>query len=309
MLEFSAGLKVLESTEPIHISNFIDLMDPTSLVGIERLGAEDLLRRSRARKLALESVLTRSTQGIEPAMRLLEDAISLCQTDPYILHKYIEGRMAMGEMLYDKGEFEAAEMNYREALVEPDYPLAWRAYLGLGTVQAAGGKWEDARRSYMMSISKNLDNPRAYHNLGKLERVMGNMDEAVSALERSLQLELGAPAASDLSRIYMELGINLEKALRLAEQAVSWEPGADHYITLGWAHNRLGDHREGEEAMSEAVEIDPANTKALLGLAMMLLSRGETGRAQAVLSELIDIGKDDVYSRRARQKLAELGGR
>jgi Flp pilus assembly protein TadD len=217
--------------------------------------------------------------------------------------------MIIGRTLYGRGDFEGAERNYLEALVEPGYPLAWRAYLGLGTVQAAGGDWEGARASYMMSIEKNRDNPRAYHNLGKLERVVGNMNAAVAALERSLELEGDAGVASDLSRVYMELGINPEKAARLAEQAVSWQPSADHYITLGWARNRIGDYRKGEEAMLEALEVESDNTEAMSGLATMRLSRGDTEGARAVLQRLVGLGKDDMYSRRARQKLAELESR
>jgi Flp pilus assembly protein TadD len=309
MLEFSAGLKVFESTESVHISNFLRTYEPLSLNGTERFPLDETVRRSRARKLALESAVLASTKGISAAMESLDEAFSLSPTDPYIIHKYIEGRMIIGNMLHTRGDFEGARVNYLQALVEPDYPLAWRAHLGLGTAQAADGDRGAARKSYMASLEKNPDNPRAYHNLGKLERIEGNMDAAVAALERSLQLEADADVASDLSRLYMEFGIKPEEALTLAEQSVSWEPGADHYITLGWAYNRLGEHREGEEAMSQAIEIDPDNTEALLGLATMLLSRGDTQRARAVLTELVGLGIDDVYSRRAKQKLAEFGSR
>jgi len=309
MLEFSAGLKVIESTEPVHIANFLDLAEPLSLAGAERLSAEDLARRSRARKLAMESVLLVSRRGMEIAMPVLDEAFSLCPTDPYILHKYVEGRMIMGSMLYSKGDFEGARMEYHGALVDPGYPLAWRAYLGLGTAQAATGDLAGARESYMMSLERNQDNPRAYHNLGKLERVAGDIYAAMEAFEHSLRLEGDAGVASDLSRVYMELGINLEKAARLAEQAVSWEPSPDHYITLGWAHNRLGDNREGEEAMLKALKADPDNTEAMWGLAAIRLSSGDTEGARSVLKHLVTLGKDDVYSRRARQKLAELEDR
>lgn len=306
MLEFSAGLKVFESTESVHISNFLDLIEPLSSIGIDRFGADDILRRTKARKLALEAAVLRSRQGMESAMPLLVEAFSLCPTDPYIIHKYMEGRMIVGQVLYGLGDCEGAKTNYLGALVERDYPLAWRAYLGLGTAQAASGDWDGARGSYLRSIEKNADNPRAYHSLGKLERVAGKMNEALAAFEHSFRLEPDARVASDLSRIYMELGINLEIAARLAEQAVSWEAGADHYITLGWARNRLGECRKGEEAMLKALEIEPGNTEAMSGLATMRLSRGDTEGARAVLRELVGLGMDDVYSRKARQKLAEL---
>jgi spermidine synthase len=308
MLEFSAGLKVFESTEAIHISGFLDLIESPPTVGNGNLDAEDMRRRTRARKLALESVVEVKSRGADAAVPLLEEAYSLSPTDPYVIHKFVENRLILGHALYAAGDFEGARGNYLAALVEPDYPLAWRAYLGLGTSQAAGGEWDAARTSYMRSIQRNPDNPKAYHNLGKLERVVGNMDAAVVALKRSFEIEPEAGVASDLSRVYLELGINLETAADLAEQAVAWEAAPAHYITLGWALNRLGEYRRGEDALVKAIELDPGNTEAMWGLAAMRLSRGDIQGARTVLRELVTLGKDDAYSRRARKKLAELEG-
>jgi spermidine synthase len=306
MLEFSAGLRVLESTEYVHLSNFLDLIDPSRAVSIEGLGGEDVLHRAEARKLAIRAALAMSEQTTVNALPLLEEALSLSPTDPYIIDKYIEARMIVGNALYMEGDYDGAASNYLAALIGPDQPMAWRVYLGLGTSLAAGGNLDGARRSYLRSIELNPDNPMAYHDLGKLERVDGNMEAAVAAFEQSLQLEPDADVASDLSRVYMELGANLDAAARLAEQAVSWQAGADHYITLGWARNRLGEYRKAEEAMAKASEIEPDNTEALSGLATMRLARGDIEGARSILRRLIGLGKDDAYSRRARRQMAEL---
>jgi tetratricopeptide (TPR) repeat protein len=309
LLEFSAGRKVFESTESVHISNFVDLIELPPTGALEGIAAQDLLARVEARRLALRASVAMSGQGIDAAMPLLEEAFSLSPTDPYILHKYIEGRMAVGSKLYSQGDCEGAKSNYLEALVVPDHPLAWLAYLGLGSAQAACGDQDGARRSYMQSIEKNPYNPRAYHNLGKLERVMGNIDRAAAALERSLELEPDAGPASDLSRIYIEMGRNLERAVSLAEQAVSWEPSSDHYTTLGWARNVLGDYKRGEQAILKAIELEPGNTEAIWSLGLMRLTHGDIDEARAVLRDLIALGKNDMYSRLARQKMEELKGR
>jgi spermidine synthase len=309
LLEFSAGLKVFKSTESVHISRFIDLIESPPAVALEGVTAQDLLARLEARRLAMRASVALSGQGIDAAMPLLEEAFSMSPTDPYILHKYIEGRMAVGNNLHDQRDYEGAKSNYLEALAVPDHSLAWLAYLGLGMAQVASGDGDGARQSYRQSIERNPYNPRAYHNLGKLERVMGNTDRAAAALERSLELEPGAGPASDLSRIYIEMGTNLEKAVRLAEQAVSWEASSDHYITLGWARNVLGDYQGGEEAILKALEMEPGNTEAMWGLGQMRLTQGNIDGARTVLRELLALGKNDMYSRLARQKMDELKGR
>jgi len=306
MLEFSAGLKVLQTTKAVHLSNFMGIIEPPPGGMVPGDSLEALQTRTEGRRLALAGAVAASEQGIDAAMPLFDRAYALSPSDPYVLHKYVEGRMFIGNTLYAQGDYDGAGSSYLKALVEPDYPLAWRAHLGLGIVQASAGDHEAARRSYELSIAKNPYNPRAYHNLGKLERVVGNVDGAMEAFERALELERDAGVASDLSRIYMELGVNLEKAERLAEQAVYWEASAEHYVTLGWAHNRLGDNRKAEQAMVKAVNLEPGNTEAMFGLATMKLAQGDIDGGRAVLQELVELGKTDVYSKRANQKLREL---
>jgi spermidine synthase len=309
LLEFSAGLRRSEPTGAVQISNFVDLIELPP-VGEGMIGDIETVRtRAEARKLALKGAVALSKGGISAAMPLFDEAYSLSPGDAYVLQKYVEGRMILGQRYYGEGDYQKAVESYLMALTEPDHPLAWQARLGLGMALAALGDYDGARESFETSIGQNPDNPRAYRGLGTLNRVTGNMQQAMAAFERSFELEPDAGAASDLSRVYMEMGVRLKTAAELAKEAVSWEPNASHYITLGWAHNRLGDDRGADRAMLKAIEMEPDNTEARFALATMRLARDDTEGAEAMLRDIVRLGKNDRYTSLATQKLRELEGR
>ena len=308
LLEFSAGLKGFEATETVHLSNFIGLMALPPVADWDDPDFQRLHTRMEARKTAVEAVVDLAKLGAESVMPLFARAYALSPSDPYVQDKYIEMRMMLGRKLYAEGDYEGARDNFLAALALPGHPLAWQAHLGLGTALAAIGDREGARENFRAAIALHPDNARAYHYLGRLERVTGHAEEAAAALERSLKLEPDPGVASDLSRIYMEMGIHLDQALHLAQEAVTWEASPEHYITLGWAYNRLGEDRPAEKAMLKAIEMAPDDTEAMFDLATMRLARDDVDGAVESLEALVALGKDDRFSRLAAERLRELRG-
>lgn len=96
-----------------------------------------------------------------------------------------EEHVTLGLAYEKKGEFGPALEQYEEAA--KNIPLA---FLYMGNVHYQTGNYDDAERCYRMAISKTGD-PRAYNNLAWL---------------------------------YYQQGMNLQEALRLAEEAVRREP-------------------------------------------------------------------------------------
>jgi spermidine synthase len=306
LLEFSAGLRSFESTESIQLANFVAMLEAPPLAGLTDLDSTRVRRQVEARRLALEGTVAQAHGGIGPTLPLLERADSLNPHDAYIHYKYVEGMLTVGNRLYEEGDHAGARDAYLKALAGPESPLAWRVRIGLGSALAAMGDYENARRSLALSIGQNPDNPRAYHSLGRLERIAGRMPEAVTALETSLELEPDAGVASDLSRIYMELGTNLDRAARLAGEAVAWDPTPEHYVTLGWAYNRLGEAGKAERAVLKALDMQPDDTEALYARATMRLAAGDVEAAEAALKRIVALGKHDQYSLLAARKLREV---
>ena len=65
----------------------------------------------------------------------------------------------------------------------------------------------------------------------------------------------------ELSRLYLRAGQKLDRALALAQRAVALRPIADNYFILGWASDVNGKSEEAKTALTQAIQLDPKETK------------------------------------------------
>ncbi len=96
-------------------------------------------------------------------------------------------QMQLGLFYANRGDADAAETAYREAL--RINPQMVGAYLNLADLMRAGGKDDEARELLLKALAIAPDNGSVLHSLGLLETRAGNKDKALDYLGRAAKLE------------------------------------------------------------------------------------------------------------------------
>jgi tetratricopeptide (TPR) repeat protein len=128
---------------------------------------------------------------------------------------------------YEKiGNFGAAEQKFTEAIkLYPD--VLYTAYWHLGNLYAQQGKLIEAERAYEKAVKNNPDD---------------------------------ADSHNALAWFYADHGIKLDRAIELAQKALSLSPESAYILdTLGWAYYKKGDRTQALQYLARAAGKEPNN--------------------------------------------------
>lgn len=133
----------------------------------------------------------------------------------------------------------------------------------LGDVLRVNQRWEPAAEVYTRLVDQiDPDNPRNwryyYVRAIALERA-GRWDEAEADFLQALELSPNHPDVLNyLGYTWVDMGMNLDRALGMIQQAVALDPGNGYIIdSLGWAYYRLGHYAEAVPVLECAVDLVP----------------------------------------------------
>jgi tetratricopeptide (TPR) repeat protein len=165
----------------------------------------------------------------------------------------------------------------------PERPDAARA---LGDFLRIDERYREAVTAYDTAQERSGDNVdwRLYYTRGiALERAK-QWERAESDLLKALELEPDQPLVLNyLGYSWIEQGVNLERAKKMIEKAVSQRP-QDGYIadSLGWALYRLGNYPDAVIHLERAVALEPGDPviNDHLGDAYWLAGRRDEARFQ-----------------------------
>ncbi len=134
---------------------------------------------------------------------------------------------ALGDLLRVDEQFDESAQVYSKAiaLVGGERPRDWRFFYLRGIANERRGAWEEAESDFLRALELNPSQPQVLNYLGYS---------------------------------WAEMGINLQRALGMIEQAVRSNPG-DGYIvdSLGWAIFKLNRFDEAVQILEEAVKLSP----------------------------------------------------
>lgn len=192
----------------------------------------------------------------ENSLRLFQHTVSVTKGN-YVAHNIF------ANALRERGEFEAAEENYKKAImINPGF---WPAYNNLGIAYSFQRKYHDAIPLYLEAIRLNSDEPAIRFNLG-------------DALMRTGRIE--------------------EAQVRFAE-AVRMRPNdATYHNSLAVSMIKQGKHDEALIALRRAISLDPEHAGAHHNLAMILAHQNNFQEAVSHFKEALRIRADYTEARR-----------
>jgi tetratricopeptide (TPR) repeat protein len=133
-----------------------------------------------------------------------------------------------------------------------------RFQAGLGLLDHALGRGEQALAAYQKAVQLDPTDPLAWNNLALVHRDLGRPDEALRACQQALELDPSAERPwTTLGRIYAGLGRlqdasqALHKATRLAAK------DARPWLALGKVERDLGRLKQARSALAKATRLDP----------------------------------------------------
>ncbi len=236
-------------------------------------------------------------------------AVSLCYLRSYLNSSRFEGnkrkqeRYNMGRDYWDKGKYEAAVSEFKEAInIDPIYA---DAHCGLGRVYLGQGKLIEAKNSVKESLRLKNNN---YSDARKLSNALENYrlglnflnnrqwDKAITEFQAAINLEpIFTDAHYKLSRAYLATD-NLEAAKNAAEGALRLTDNYLHarklleaisfyHVGLSFLDDWLYD--EAIDKFKAAIDREPIFTGAHCKLGQTYLGRGDLIAAKHSANEAL----------------------
>ena len=149
------------------------------------------------------------------------------------------------------------------AEAEPDNP---EIHITLGDTLRREERYDEASQSYDAAIALIEEPTRAnwlvYFARAITHERMDRWELAEADFRFSLELNPGQPSVLNyLGYSFVEMGINLDEALAMIEEAVAAGPNSGYIVdSLGWVQYRLGDYAEAVvnlERATELMAVDP----------------------------------------------------
>lgn len=106
------------------------------------------------------------------------------------------------------------------------------------------GRHDQARSWLAQLLAEGIESAILYNLYGVQLVKAGDLAGGLEALNKALKLEPNNPGVqNNLAFTLAEMGVYLERALKLARQALMKDPENHEYLdTLGWIYHKMGNH-------------------------------------------------------------------
>ncbi len=141
--------------------------------------------------------------------------------------------MAMGNIEYDSGRIDEAEVEYKKALALD--PLEMKSLFGLGKVYLKKGMFKEAEKAFRKTLAVYPFYDNAYMELGVLYYKQGKPDEAKQAWIKAITIEPNNAEANKCLAIFYKEQKDYAMAAYYARQLrrMGLEPPADFMKSIG----------------------------------------------------------------------------
>ena len=197
-----------------------------------------------------------------------------------------------------------AEQQLNQILrLEPNDATALNLF---GTIRAKQGKLKEAEGLFLRAIRVDSRLIGAHMNLAYLYLLRGEPDKTATQLEKVLSLDpVNADAAYRLAWVLLSQG-RFDDCIALVEKAKQSQTlSAPMLAVLGDAYRRKGNAIKAEESYLLALDAENTNADALLGMAQLSQTKGDTTTAVAYVDRASNVtNSPELLSKLARVALS-----
>jgi tetratricopeptide (TPR) repeat protein len=215
----------------------------------------------------------------------------------------------VGNLLFDRGNYAAAEHTYRSVLAaDPNYAPA---LAGLARLDAGRGRLEAAIRRYRR-VTRTLPLPEYVIALGEVEQAAGRViaaqrDYELVGVEIRLLRAGGVNTDVDLALFEANHG-SVAQGVRLARRAYAAAPGVRSADALSWALSQAGSDQQALRFSGEAMRLGSRDPSFLYHAGIVARRAGLVEQARGFLSTLLNQNPrfSPLYGPRARRALERM---
>ncbi|MFN0195239.1 MAG: tetratricopeptide repeat protein [Planctomycetaceae bacterium] len=149
-----------------------------------------------------------------------------------------------------------------------------------GTAYFERGQYAFARGDFERAVADQPDNADYIHNLAAAKKKQGDLAGAEQAYRRALWVDPShQPSYHSLAQLYVEQNRDGE-ALALVQEWTDIEPfSAEPHVETAWLQREMGNPAAAEQALQQALRVDPKHPKALAHLGQVYQDSGQSERA------------------------------
>jgi tetratricopeptide (TPR) repeat protein len=194
-----------------------------------------------------------------------------------------ESRLVLASLLFRTGRFAEAR-DLLERLVQKN-PSSTDLYLHLGDMRVRLGDAPGALAAFRKARDLNPGDAAAAFGFARALDSTGQKQQAANAYEEVLKIDPNNPRAlNNLAYLKADLGVDLDRALTMAQRAADGMPGHPGCLdTLAMVYIKRGLADEAIRIFQGLLKNDPENPSFHLHLAMALYSARQRNQARAEL--------------------------
>jgi tetratricopeptide (TPR) repeat protein len=230
-----------------------------------------------------------STEGRRRAKQLADAAVEMSPDSP-------DAHEVIGDLLVDASEPEAAEVEFRKALLGHD-----SAYMRTKLAEALRlqGKFLEATTELREAIRREPGSARAYSGLGLALRAQRNLAESTAAYQEAIRLDPDLIDAHNGLAVALANQGKLNDAVAEFREIIRVDPdSAIGYYNLAYALADLDRDVESAAALREVIRINPNHYNARFNLGELFRLEGKYDESAKQFREYLRLAPDAPQNRR-----------
>ncbi len=199
-----------------------------------------------------------------------------------------------GDNYYYRGDFEAANESYQNALkIYPDY---YQTLNNMGNMYRYWKTAKEAKEVHQKAIEKYPSNPEGYLNIGDDDFYLtGDYQASLENYGKALSLKPNNQEAFyRLANAYYQSGDTIN-SIKYYKQALELEPNSSYtYLALAYNYSVMGNFDKANESFLKSFEIDRNSPDAHSEFAKLFIDQNMINEAEKELELAFKIEKENI---------------